>query len=61
MIHDIERFGAELQPTYNQESKLWNPPLTYEAYNAALGRHLHEFKNKVIDIEKDVLKQGKFI
>lgn len=57
MIHDIERFGAELRPTYNQESKLWNPPLTYEAYNAALGRYLYEFKKKVIDIEKDVLKQ----
>lgn len=61
MIHDIERFGADLQPTYNQKSEFWNPPLTYEAYNAALGRHLHKFKSKVIDIEKDVLKQGKFI
>ncbi|CAL1675989.1 unnamed protein product [Lasius platythorax] len=57
MIHDIERFGADLQPTYNQESELWSPPLTYEAYNAALGRHLYEFKSKIINIEKDVLKQ----
>ncbi|XP_072754778.1 gamma-tubulin complex component 5 isoform X1 [Anoplolepis gracilipes] len=57
MIHDIEKFGADLQPTYSQESDLWNPPLTYEAYNAALGRHLYEFKSKIIDMEKDVVKQ----
>lgn len=57
MIHDVERFGADLQSTYNQESEFSSPPLTYEAYNAALGRHLYEFKSKIIDIEKNVLKQ----
>lgn len=61
MIHDVERFGADLQSTYNQESEFSSPPLTYEAYNAALGRHLYEFKSKIIDIEKNVLKQGKFM
>ncbi|XP_077272317.1 gamma-tubulin complex component 5 isoform X2 [Temnothorax americanus] len=57
MIYDIERFGADLQPTYNQDSELQSPPLTYEAYNAALKQHLCEFKTEVVDIEKDIIKQ----
>jgi len=48
-----------LQPTYNEELKLQNPPLTYEAYNAVLRQYLYEFKNKVINMEKDIMKQGK--
>ncbi|XP_024868902.1 gamma-tubulin complex component 5 isoform X2 [Temnothorax curvispinosus] len=57
MIYDIERFGADLQPTYNQDSELQSPPLTYEAYNAALKQHLCEFKTEVVNIEKDIIKQ----
>ncbi|XP_012229926.1 gamma-tubulin complex component 5 isoform X2 [Linepithema humile] len=57
MIYDIKKFGTELQSVYNQESELQSPPLTYEAYNAALKLHLYEFKNKVINIEKDVMNQ----
>ncbi|XP_012522259.1 gamma-tubulin complex component 5 isoform X2 [Monomorium pharaonis] len=57
MLYDIERFGANLQSTYNQESKLQSPPLTYEAYNAALRQHLYEFKTEMVNIEKDIIKQ----
>jgi len=46
-----------LQPTYNEELKL--PPLTYEAYNAVLRQYLYEFKNEVVNMEKDIMKQGK--
>lgn len=59
MIYDIERFGADLQPAYNEESELRSPPLTYEAYNAALRQHLNEFKTEVINMEKDIMKQEK--
>ncbi|XP_011160676.1 gamma-tubulin complex component 5 [Solenopsis invicta] len=57
MMYDMERFGGDLQPIYNQESELQNPPLTYEAYNAALRQHLYEFKTEVINMEKDIMKQ----
>lgn len=60
MIYDIERFGADLQSTYNQDSESQSPPLTYEAYNAALKQHLCEFKTEVVSMEKDIMKQGKF-
>jgi len=49
-----------LQSTYNEELKLQNPPLTYEAYNAALRQYLYEFKSEVVNMEKDIMKQGKF-
>jgi len=60
MIYDIEKFGADLQPTYNEELELQNPPLTYEAYNAVLRQYLYEFKSEVVNMEKDIMKQGKF-
>lgn len=60
MIHEIERFGADLQSAYYHESELRGaPPLTYEAYNAALKRHLYKIKNEVIELEKAIMKQGK--
>lgn len=59
MIHDIKKFGADLQ--IDQAPECQNPPLTYEAYNAALKYHLSEFNNIVINIEKDVMKQGKSV
>lgn len=58
MIYNIKKFGTELYSVYNQGSEQ-SPPLTYEAYNAALKQHLYELKNKVINIEKDVMNQGK--
>lgn len=58
MIHDIKQFGADLRSNYSQDSEVQSPPLTYEAYNAALKRHLYEFNNKVINIERDVMRQG---
>lgn len=58
MIHHITKFGANLEWNYNQESESQNPPLTYEAYNAAIMQYLYKFKNKVINIEKDIMKQG---
>lgn len=58
MIYDIKKFDADLQ--IHQDSKCHSPPLTYEAYNAALKYHLYEFNNKVINVEKDVMTQGKF-
>jgi len=61
MICDIERFEADLKPRYNQNSEPQNPPLTYEAYNAALKQYLYEFKTEIVNIEKDIMKQGKFI
>jgi len=61
MIYDIEKFGTDLQSTYNEELGLQNPPLTYEAYNAALRQYLYEFKSEVINMEKDIMKQGKLI
>lgn len=61
MIYDLERFGADLQPTYNQESEIQSPPLTYEAYNAALRQYLYEFKIEVVNMEKNIMKQGKLI
>jgi len=61
MIYDIEKFGSDLQLTYNQELELQSPPLTYEAYNAALRQYLYEFKTKVVNMEKDIMKQGKFM
>ncbi|EZA47650.1 Gamma-tubulin complex component [Ooceraea biroi] len=57
MIHDIQKFGADLQPICNEKSELQSPPLTYEAYNAAVNQHLYEFRTKVINVEKDVMKQ----
>ncbi|XP_076640247.1 gamma-tubulin complex component 5 isoform X1 [Colletes latitarsis] len=55
MIHDIEKFGNDL---YSEQDDFYNkPPLTYEAYNAALGQHLIKFKNKILDIEKNLMKQ----
>ncbi|KYN21845.1 Gamma-tubulin complex component 5 [Trachymyrmex cornetzi] len=57
MIYDIEKFGSDLQLTYNQESELQSPPLTYEAYNAVLRQYLYEFKTEVINMEKDIMKQ----
>lgn len=59
MIYEIERFGTDLQSPYYHESELRTPPLTYEAYNAALKRHLYEIKNEVIKLEKNIMKQGK--
>lgn len=61
MIYDIERFGVDLQSTCNQNSKLKSPPLTFEAYNAALQQHLCEFKTEMVNIEKNIVKQGEFI
>ncbi|XP_014467544.1 PREDICTED: gamma-tubulin complex component 5 isoform X2 [Dinoponera quadriceps] len=55
MIRDMKKFDADLQ--MDQDSGCQSPPLTYEAYNAALKYHLHEFNNKIIDVEKDVMKQ----
>ncbi|XP_011858715.1 PREDICTED: gamma-tubulin complex component 5 isoform X2 [Vollenhovia emeryi] len=57
MIHDIERFGTDLQPICNENSELQSPPLTYEAYSSALKQHLCEFKTEVINMEKDIMKQ----
>ncbi|KZC05180.1 Gamma-tubulin complex component 5 [Dufourea novaeangliae] len=55
MIHEIEQFGVEI---YSKENSLYKkPPLTYEAYNAALRQHLMKFKNEIIDIEKNLMKQ----
>ncbi|KAL6267426.1 hypothetical protein P5V15_000502 [Pogonomyrmex californicus] len=59
MIRDIEKFGTDLQPIYNQELELQSPPFTYEAYNAALRQFLFEFKTEVIKMEKNVMKQEK--
>lgn len=61
MIYDIEKFGADLQPSHDQDSKLKSPPLTFEAYNAALKQHLYEFKTEMVNIEKNIVKQGEFI
>lgn len=61
MMYDIEKFGSDLQLTYDQESELQSPPLTYEAYNAALRQYLYEFKTEVVNMEKDIMKQGMFI
>ncbi|XP_032689925.1 gamma-tubulin complex component 5 isoform X2 [Odontomachus brunneus] len=55
MIYDIKKFGTDLQ--MDQDSECQSPPLTYEAYNAALKYHMYEFNNKVINVEKDVMKQ----
>ncbi|XP_053979721.1 gamma-tubulin complex component 5 isoform X1 [Hylaeus volcanicus] len=55
MIYDIEQFGIDLYSERDGFSK--KPPLTYEAYNAALEQHLINFKNKIIDIEKNLMKQ----
>ncbi|KAL0104636.1 hypothetical protein PUN28_017403 [Cardiocondyla obscurior] len=57
MIYDIERFEADLQSIYGENSKIQSPPLTYEAYNAALKQHISEFKTEVISIEKNIMKQ----
>ncbi|XP_076685687.1 gamma-tubulin complex component 5 isoform X2 [Andrena cerasifolii] len=55
MIHDMEEFGSDL---YLEQGGLCNkPPLTYEAYNAALKQHLLKFKNEIVDIEKKLMKQ----
>jgi peptidoglycan hydrolase CwlO-like protein len=59
MIYDIKKFEADLQSIYNEKSELQSPPLTYEAYNAALKQHLYEFKIKIMNTEKDIMKQGK--
>lgn len=59
MIYDIEKFGADLQLS-DQNSKLKSPPLTFEAYNAALKQHLYEFKTEMVNIEKNIVKQGEF-
>lgn len=59
MIHEIKKFGADLQTDYDQDSEIPKPPLTYEAYNAALRQYLYEFNSRIIDIERDVTKQGK--
>lgn len=58
MINEIERFGTDLQSACYHESELRTPPLTYEAYNAALKRHLYEIKNEVIKLEKNIMEQG---
>ncbi|XP_011140681.1 gamma-tubulin complex component 5 isoform X2 [Harpegnathos saltator] len=55
MIYDIKKFGADLQ--MDQNSDCQSPPLTYEAYNAALKYHLYELNNKVLSVEKDIMKQ----
>lgn len=59
MIHNIKKFGVDLQTYFNEDSELQSPSFTYEAYNAALRQHLHEFNIKVINIEKDIMKQEK--
>lgn len=56
MMHDIKKFGADLQSIHDEN--LHNPPLTYEAYNAALVQYLYEFKITIINTEKDIMKQG---
>lgn len=56
MIHDIEMFGIDL---YSEQDGFYKKaPFTYEAYNAALRQHLIKFKNEIINIEKNFMKQG---
>ena len=57
MIRDIEQFGIRLYSEQNNFCK--KAPLTYETYNAILRQHLMKFKEKIIDIEKILVKQGK--
>lgn len=57
MIRDIEQFGIRLYS--EQDNFCEKPPLTYETYNAILRQHLMKFKEKIIDIEKILVKQGK--
>ncbi|XP_076397940.1 gamma-tubulin complex component 5 isoform X2 [Megachile rotundata] len=57
MIHEIEQFGTELY--LEQDGLNKKPPLTYETYNSILRQHLIKFKCKIIDLEKDVMKQDK--
>lgn len=54
MLRDMEEFGSDLY----QDGLCNKPPLTYEAYNAALKQHLLKFKNEIVDIEKKLMKQG---
>ncbi|XP_076183566.1 gamma-tubulin complex component 5 isoform X2 [Ptiloglossa arizonensis] len=55
MIHDIEMFGIDL---YSEQDGFYKKaPFTYEAYNAALRQHLIKFKNEIINIEKNFMKQ----
>ncbi|KAK1132289.1 hypothetical protein K0M31_016408 [Melipona bicolor] len=55
MIRDIEQFGIRLYS--KQDNFCKKPPLTYETYNAILRQHLMKFKEKIIDVEKILVKQ----
>ncbi|CAL7943536.1 unnamed protein product [Xylocopa violacea] len=55
MLHNIEQFGIKLYS--NQSDFCKKPPLMYETYNAILKQHIMKFKNEIINIEKDLMKQ----
>lgn len=60
MIREIEAF---LDKLFNQ-SKFSNhnhkPPLTYEAYGIAVQQELLYIKNKLVELELRIMKQGIF-
>ncbi|XP_076753008.1 gamma-tubulin complex component 5 isoform X3 [Xylocopa sonorina] len=55
MLHDIEQFGIKLYSDQGDFCK--KPPLMYETYNAILRQHVMKFKNEIINIEKNLMKQ----
>ncbi|XP_033207216.1 gamma-tubulin complex component 5 [Belonocnema kinseyi] len=57
IIHELEEFGKKLYSRGIESEEIQKPPLTYEAYNAAVQQYLLRMKEEVVRIEQKFMAQ----
>lgn len=58
MLHELKEFGEKLYSRGIESEEVQKPPLTYEAYNAAVQQYLLRMKKEVVRIEQKFMAQG---
>ena len=58
MICELEEFGERLRSQIQILDEIRKPPLTYEAYNAAIQQYLVNMKKEIVKIEQKFMAQG---
>ena len=61
MIRELEEFAKRLYSQDKRSEEVQKPPLTYEAYNAAVQQYLLKMKEEIVRIEQNFMAQGNIV